>query len=108
MKGFPGLQMQEEIDLWHVSVKKMEEQSKSVHSVFPSPLLWRLMINFLWQDWYQQKLGYPWIFPGLNLVLSSMDSNSWNLSINNTVETAHAGQNAATSIKVPILTAISQ
>ncbi|KAF7976474.1 hypothetical protein HWV62_6741 [Athelia sp. TMB] len=90
LKGFVGLRTDTEIASWHAFC-----QNSSCESI---------------QNWYAQKISHPWLLPSLNRFLSKMSPDKWDLSPNhtNTVESAHAGMNAETSIGVAILTAILQ
>ncbi|PBK88092.1 hypothetical protein ARMGADRAFT_1121218 [Armillaria gallica] len=61
------------------------------------------------QNWYKQKIMYPWYLSSDNQFLSPMDDESWSMIPNDTniVESCHSGRNAETGIGRAILDAIN-
>ncbi|KAF8516833.1 hypothetical protein BU17DRAFT_67279 [Hysterangium stoloniferum] len=60
------------------------------------------------QDWWWNKLGYPWYIPALCCHFSKIPSADWDVRPTNTnnKEQSHQATNCATSIHIPLAEAI--
>ncbi|KAJ7915765.1 hypothetical protein B0H13DRAFT_1871770 [Mycena leptocephala] len=88
LKSILGLDSQEEIDAWHAFC------TGQMHPKV--------------QQWYLQKQRNPWYLPSVNVHLSKVSRDDWNITprTTNIAETSHASTNADTSTSLPLLPAI--